>query len=142
MLKLADVSSVFPATGRPISAACRVGFGCNWVRLWLLYCYKKHNDIAPKLYHNFGGRVKRFCRRWSTLNRRRSGSFHSGIKSITVPDSINYNGLGSGTIKILELSTPPGVLRQCKNEVLKLTNLPCASAKVGKLFLSGLAPQL
>jgi hypothetical protein len=104
--------------------------------------YIKYNDIAPKLYHNFGGRVKQKCHRLSTLNRRWSDSFYNVPKIITVLNYINHNGLGSITLLVLELSTPSGVLRQCKNEVPKLTNLPCASAKVGKLFLCGPAPQL
>ena len=139
---MAGVSSVFPATHRPVPAAGRVGFGCNWVWLWLLYCYKKHNDIAPKFYHKFCARVKRKYHRLSTLNRRRSGKLYNVLISVTMLIYINHNGLGSITLLVLELSTPPGVLRQCKNEVLKLTNLPCASAKVGKLFLCGPAPQL
>jgi len=83
MLKLATVSSVFAAVHRLQSTVRLVGFGCNWVMLWLLYRYKKHNDIAPKLYHNFGGRVKRNHRRLSTLSRRWSDNFHNDPGYIT-----------------------------------------------------------
>jgi len=54
--------------------------------------------MAPKLYHNFVGRVKRFGHRLSTLNRRPSVSFHNHPKIITVPNSINDSGLGSITL--------------------------------------------
>ena len=86
---MAGVSSVLTATDRPQSAVCQVGFGWNWALLWLLYCYKIDNDIAPKLYHNFADRVKQNHRRLSTLSRRPSVSFCNGINGITVPDSIN-----------------------------------------------------
>jgi len=63
--------------------------------------YINYNDIAPKLYHNFGGRVKPKCRRWSTLNRRLSGSFHNDIKNITVPDSRTNNDIDPITLLVL-----------------------------------------
>lgn len=94
---MAGVSSVFAATCRPLTATCRAGFGCDWVWLWLLYCYKICSDLAPKLYHNFDRRVKRKCRRLSTLNRRLSGSFWNATISVTMLVYINDNGLGSIT---------------------------------------------
>ena len=104
------MSSVFAAADRPLTATGRAGFGCNWVLLWLLYCYKKHNDIAPKFYHKILARVKRKCRRLSTLNCRWSDRFHNGQNYIiyhdTAPNSRTYIVLGSITIWVLEPSTP------------------------------------
>jgi len=91
--------------------------------------------MAPKFYHKFCARVKRFYRRLSTLNRRQSGKLYNVLISVTMLNYINHNDLGSITTYVAPQHRRSTCCASAKTQVQNLGGAPVANQCKCKILL-------